>query len=61
VFYTSLITAASGDRVAAPTWAAESVQRRARLVPLFLRSSSFELIRGEESYGNLLRMINISQ
>jgi hypothetical protein len=61
VFYTSLITAATGDRAAAATWAAQSIQRRDHLVPLFLRSSSFELIRGEESYGNLLRMMNISQ
>jgi serine/threonine protein kinase/Tfp pilus assembly protein PilF len=60
VFYTSLIAAAAGDGAAAATWAAASIQRRDHLVPLFLRSSSFELIRGDESYGNLLRMMNIS-
>jgi serine/threonine protein kinase/Tfp pilus assembly protein PilF len=61
VLYTSLIMAAAGDRAAAAAWAAESLQRRDHLLPLFLRSSSFELIRGEEGYGNLLRMMNISQ
>jgi Tfp pilus assembly protein PilF len=58
-FYTALIAAAAGDKPAAARCAAESLQRRDHLVPLFVRSSSFELLRGEESYGRLLGMMNV--
>jgi tetratricopeptide (TPR) repeat protein len=57
--YTALIAAAAGDKPAAARCAAESLQRRDHLVPLFVRSSSFELLRGEESYGRLLGMMNV--
>ena len=30
-------------------------------IGMFSEDKRFELIRGEESYGNLLRMMNISQ
>jgi hypothetical protein len=53
-FYTALVAAAAGDKPAAARWVAESLQRRDHLVPLFVRSSSFELLRGEESYGRRL-------
>jgi hypothetical protein len=59
-FYTALIAAAAGDKAAAATWAAESLHRRDHLVPLFVRSSSFELLRGDESYGRLLRVMNVN-
>ena len=59
-FYTALIVAALGDRTSALAWAARSIERRSHLMPLFLRSASFELLRKEESYARLLRTMNIT-
>ena len=58
-FYTALITAAQGDASAAFQWAARSLERREHIMPLFLRSSSFDLLRADGSFARLLRMINV--
>jgi tetratricopeptide (TPR) repeat protein len=59
-FYTALIVAALGDKSAAFAWAARSIDRRDHLMPLFLRGASFERLRTEESYAELLRSMNIA-
>ncbi len=58
-FYTALIAAALGDKPAAFQWAARSIERRDHLMPLYVRSSSFNLLRTENSYAELLKMMNI--
>ena len=58
-FYTALITAAQGDASAAFQWAARSVERRDHIIGLFLRTSSFDLLRANGSFERLLRMMNV--
>lgn len=58
-FYTALITAAQGDASAAFDWAARSLERRDHLIGLFLRTSSFDLLRANGSFDRLLRMMNV--
>jgi TolB-like protein/Tfp pilus assembly protein PilF len=58
-FYTALIVAALGDPTAALQWASRSLARRDHLMPLFLRSASFQLLQGEPGFADLLRMMNI--
>ena len=58
-FYTALITAAQGDATAAFQWAARSVERRDHIIGLFLRTSSFDLLRANGSFERLLQMMNV--
>jgi len=59
-FYASLIAAALGDENEAFRWAAESIEHRDQLMPIFLRSSSFDLLRADARYTGLLRLMKMN-
>jgi serine/threonine protein kinase/Tfp pilus assembly protein PilF len=58
-YYAALIAAAMGDADAAFRWATESIEHHDHLMPLFVRSSSFERLRGDPRWGGLLRMLKL--
>ena len=58
-FYSSLIAAALGDTASAFRWLAEGIEHRDHLMPMFLRSSSFDRLRRDARYDDLLRMMDI--
>jgi TolB-like protein/Tfp pilus assembly protein PilF len=58
-YYASLIAAALGDGDSAFRWAAESIEHHDHLMPLFLRSSSFDALREDPRWGGLLGMLKL--
>ena len=58
-YYASLIAAAMGDADATFRWAAESIEHHDHLMPLFLRSSSFDRLRRDLRWSGLLRMLKL--
>jgi TolB-like protein/Tfp pilus assembly protein PilF/predicted Ser/Thr protein kinase len=56
-FYTALIAASLGDKRAAFEWAARSIEHRDHVMPLYLRSPSFDLLRADGSHSALLRLM----
>jgi hypothetical protein len=60
-FWASLIAAAMDDKSEAFRWAAESIEHRDSLMPILLRSSSFDALRSDPRYAGLLRMLKMAE
>ena len=58
-FYTTLIYAALGDAQATFDWAIKSIEHRDPLMLLYIRGSTFDLLRGDERYAELLRQMKV--
>jgi lipopolysaccharide biosynthesis regulator YciM len=58
-FYSALIAAAMDDRDAAFRWAAESIEHRDPIMLSFLWTSSFDALRDDPRFQDLLRMLKI--
>jgi serine/threonine protein kinase/tetratricopeptide (TPR) repeat protein len=58
-YYAALIAAALGDADSAFHWAAESIEHHDHLMPLFLRTSSFDRFRGAPRWAGLLGMVKL--
>jgi eukaryotic-like serine/threonine-protein kinase len=60
-FYASLIAAAMGDASQTFRWAAKSLEQRDHLMPMMLRSTSFDPFRSDPRYARLLRLMKMAE
>jgi tetratricopeptide (TPR) repeat protein len=60
-YYAALIAAALGDTDSAFRWAAQSIEHHDHLMPLFLRSSSFDALRQDPRWNGLLGMLKLEE
>jgi len=50
-----------GNATEAFRWAAESIEHHDLLMPIFLRSSSFDALRSDPRYSGLLRLMKMAR